>query len=66
MSQALPSRLLVMLSVGALAIWIAAAQQSASEPARFEAPVGAAPYESPYPAPQVDRNAPPQEPAPTF
>jgi hypothetical protein len=66
MKHTSPSRLLVMLSVGGFAVWIAASQNPAIEPVRFEPGVGAAPYESAYPAPQVDRNAPPPETSPTF
>lgn len=59
-------RVAVALSVGAFAGWIAASGEPASEPPRLAPPVAAVPYQSQYPAPQVDPTAPPQEPVPTF
>lgn len=62
-------RFVAALSVCTLAAWIAtAAEQTHEQPLPLPtAPaVVAAPYESPYPVPQVDPSAPPEEPAPAF
>jgi hypothetical protein len=66
MKTTLNWRLAAMVPVGVLAVWIAASHDPANEPARFVPAVDAAPYVSPYPAPQIDASAPPQEAAPTF
>jgi hypothetical protein len=66
MREAFHRRVVVVLSVCGLAVWVAASAVQAPEPPRLAPAVTAVPYESPYPAPQVDPSAPPQEPAPTF
>jgi len=56
----------VALSAGVIAGWIAASEEPASTPPRHAPAVSAVRYESPYPAPRVDPSEPPQDPAPTF
>jgi hypothetical protein len=63
-------RWLAVLTVGALAAWLALAALP-TEPVSTAVPGNATPAPargsaSLYPAPQVDASAPPAEPAPTF
>lgn len=65
--QSLHCHFFTALLIGAVAISVAALQEQEAEQPEPASPVTAAvPYVSPYPAPQVDPSAPPQEPAPTF
>jgi hypothetical protein len=63
MKRALPLHIAALLLVGVLAVWIAASDVPASEPAAHAPAVTS---DSGYPAPRVDPSVPPQEPAPTF
>lgn len=62
----LHGQVLVALWTCVIAGFMEAPVDPANEPPRRAATVAAAPSESPYPAPQVDPLASPQEPAPTF
>jgi hypothetical protein len=65
MREPLNRRVVVAVSVGVIAVWLAKPEQQAAAPRPVPA-MAATPYESPYPAPRVDPSQPPQEPAPTF